>query len=324
MPVGVHYFATRIWGTREGYGRFEGVGSPGLTWLSRAREETRLATMTEVSTSRQVESALEVGVDAIWLGARTTASARAVKEIARALAGATVQVFVENPNEPDVGPWLEAIQRLGASGQRRLAAIHRGFATRDHSRFRSRPMWELVVDLRRSAQHLPVLCNPSCIASDKSEIADIAQLALDGGAAGLMVEAHASPSRAQRGAGLQITPERLDAMLRGLEARARRAEDPAVDEALGDLRRRIDRADEDLLRALAARSEVVERIASLKREKNIAPLQMGRWQQVLSDRLQRADSLGLSQGFVRELYEAIHEESLRLQSSLIRRPGGKR
>ena len=63
-----------IWKPRTRPGEFEGIGSIGLEWLKRAKEETGLPTAVEVATAKHVEEALKAGVDILWVGARTTAN----------------------------------------------------------------------------------------------------------------------------------------------------------------------------------------------------------------------------------------------------------
>ena len=54
-------------------------------------------------------------------------------------------------------------------------------------------------------------------------------------------------------------------------------------------------------------------IASLKRESQMAVYQPKRWENVLEDRLQMAKELNLDTGFVEEILEKIHSESIRVQ-----------
>ena len=51
---------------------FEGVGTPGLKWLRRVKQETGLPVTTEVANKLHVYEALKYGIDVLWIGARTT------------------------------------------------------------------------------------------------------------------------------------------------------------------------------------------------------------------------------------------------------------
>src|SRR6266480_2073797 len=61
-----------IWKPRTRPGSFEGIGTKGLPWLQKAKALTGLPLAVEVATAKQVEEALEHGVDILWIGARTT------------------------------------------------------------------------------------------------------------------------------------------------------------------------------------------------------------------------------------------------------------
>ena len=88
----------------------------------KVKELTGLPVATEVATSAHVQAAVEAGIDAIWLGARTTVNPFAVQEIADTLArcGTDVAVFVKNPATPDLELWIGAMQRLYNAGVRRM------------------------------------------------------------------------------------------------------------------------------------------------------------------------------------------------------------
>ena len=88
-----------IWKPRTRPGNFEGVGSLGLKWMQRAKEETGMMITTEVANANHVDLALEHDVDIFWIGARTTVSPFIVQEIAEALKGTVKPVLIKNPGE---------------------------------------------------------------------------------------------------------------------------------------------------------------------------------------------------------------------------------
>ncbi len=70
--AGVGWLRAGVWKPRTRPGSFEGAGDMALQWLADAKSETGLRTMTEVATPQHVEAALASGIDAVWIGARTT------------------------------------------------------------------------------------------------------------------------------------------------------------------------------------------------------------------------------------------------------------
>jgi len=128
---GVKIMRAGIWKPRTKPGGFEGIGSEGLAWLKKVKQETGMYVSTEVATQKHVYEALKYGVDLLWIGARTTANPFAVQEIAEALQGVDIPVLVKNPVNPDLELWIGALERLSNVGLTKIGAIHRGFSSYD-------------------------------------------------------------------------------------------------------------------------------------------------------------------------------------------------
>ena len=161
-------FRAGIWKPRTRPNSFEGIGSIGLKWLKTVKEETGLATTTEVANAFHVEEALKQDVDVLWIGARTTVNPFAVQEIANALKGVDVPLMIKNPLNPEVNLWVGAIERFADAGLTKLAAIHRGFFAYNNTKYRNIPQWQLAIELRRRIPGIPMICDPSHIAGKRS------------------------------------------------------------------------------------------------------------------------------------------------------------
>src|SRR5690606_35896602 len=61
----VNVLRAGIWKPRTRPGEFEGIGSIGLEWLKRAKEETGMVTATEVAIAKLVEEELTARVDVL-------------------------------------------------------------------------------------------------------------------------------------------------------------------------------------------------------------------------------------------------------------------
>jgi chorismate mutase len=55
------------WKPRTRPGSFEGIGSIGLEWLKKVKEETGLLTATEVANAQHTEECLKAGIDILWI-----------------------------------------------------------------------------------------------------------------------------------------------------------------------------------------------------------------------------------------------------------------
>ena len=310
-----------VWKPRTRPGGFEGFGEQALLWMDelrdlvgRRREEQGwepLRFCCEVALPEHVERALKHGVDAVWIGARTTASPFVMQELSEALRGTGLPVMVKNAPSPDVRLWLGAMERCRQVGVKDVVAVHRGFDVFKNNGFRNNPLWEVPIELRRLMPEVPILCDPSHIAGRREPIAALAQTALDLGFEGLMIEVHPCPAEALTDARQQVTPAELESLLDRLVLRNR--EDVAAGEELRLLREQIDHLDHGVLQLLAARMDVSKRIAEVKRDGNMAVFQRKRWEEVLRRRMETAETLGMSSDFVKGLFEKIHAESVRVQ-----------
>jgi len=85
---------------------------------------------------------------------------------------------------------------------------------------------------------------------------------------------------------------------------------------LEKLRQEIDALDYELLQILAKRIAVVKKIGVHKKEKGMDPLDEKRWQDLLESRFAVAKLLELPSDFIKNLYELIHEHSLRIEKEV--------
>ena len=311
--TGVKIFRAGIWKPRTKPGGFEGVGVIGLPWLKKVKEQTGMYTAVEVATERHVFEALKHGVDILWIGARTTANPFAMQEIADALKGVDIPVLVKNPVNPDLELWIGAIERLYNAGLTRIGAIHRGFSTYDKKIYRNQPAWHIAIELRRRLPNLPIVCDPSHIGGKRELISPLCQQAMDLGFDGLIVETHCNPDCAWSDKSQQITPETLGLILDTLVIR----DTTQSTESLSTLRHQIDQMDDQLLELLAKRMRISGEIAQYKKEHNMPVLQTGRYDEILTKRVNQGVEMNMSDEFLKTVFEAIHEESVRHQIELI-------
>jgi chorismate mutase len=306
-----------IWKPRTRPGEFEGIGSIGLKWLSRAKEETGLPTAIEVATAKHVEEALNSGVDILWVGARSTVNPFTVQEIADALRGADVPVMVKNPVNPDLSLWIGALERINNAGITKLAAIHRGFSYHEKTAFRNEPMWDMAINLKTHAPNLPIINDPSHICGNRELLGYVAQKALDLDMQGLMIESHIDPSVAWTDAKQQVTPSALVDLIERLTLRKPEVKGTELKDILADLRNQIDKIDDIVFQKMGERMTIVEKIGNYKKENGITILQVNRWDEILNKRIAYAKALKLSPEFAEKLLELIHSESIRKQTEIM-------
>ena len=310
---GVQIFRAGIWKPRTKPGGFEGVGAEGFAWMRRVKEETGMFTATEVATHAHVEAALEGGIDLLWIGARTAANPFAMQEIADSLKGVDIPVLVKNPVSPDLELWIGALERIYNAGIRRLGAIHRGFTWVDRSIYRNHPFWTIPIELQRRIPNLPILCDPSHIGGKRELIAPLPQQAMDLGFDGLIVEAHCNPDSGWSDKAQQVAPDTLAFIISNLILRDMNT----TTDNLNELRRQIDKLDDELIDLLARRMQVSAEIGRYKKAHNMSVLQSQRYEEILARRARQAVEAGMDREFMRSVMQAIHEESIRQQQRVI-------
>lgn len=312
----IHFVRGGIWKPRTRPGNFEGHGSQALDWVQKVRQSKNFRFATEVATPKHIEEALNHGAELLWIGARTTVNPFNVQQLADALKGTDVAVFIKNPINPDLGLWKGAIERIAGAGITKLGAIHRGFHTFQPSRFRNEPIWQIPLELKSTWPDLPLICDPSHIAGEREMVQEVAQRALDLDYDGLMIETHYQPESALSDAQQQITPEKLSEVLSSLQLRASTFSDVFINDELSQIREQIDQVDREMLEALATRMNLVERIGDYKKENNVAIFQISRWKEVFRSRPQWGEALNLEPEFVMEIFRQIHQQSVKKQTSI--------
>jgi len=306
-----------IWKPRTRPGSFEGIGTKGLPWLQQVKKYIGLPSAVEVATSRQVQDAMHFDIDLLWIGARTTVNPFSVQEIADALKGSDIPVFIKNPINPDLELWTGAVERIAKAGIKTIGLIHRGFSSYGNTEYRNAPMWHLAIEMKRRHPELTMICDPSHICGNRSTIPGIVQKAVDLNYDGLIIESHINPDEAWSDAKQQITPENLLELLNSITWRFETTSETEFQTALVTLREQINQVDDELLLLLGRRMKISEQIGLYKKDNNITILQTNRWNEILEKALSKGKQFELSGEFITKYLEAIHLESIQHQNRVM-------
>ena len=310
---GCHIFRAGVWKPRTKPGGFEGNGEMALPWLKQVKEETGMLTSTEVATPEHIELALKYDIDILWIGARTTANPFAVQALADSLKGVDIPVLVKNPVNPDLELWIGALERINGSGIKRLGAIHRGFSSYDKKIYRNLPMWQIPIELHRRIPNIPICCDPSHIGGRRDLIAPLCQQAMDLGMDGLIVESHYNPDHAWSDASQQVTPDILDYILSILVIRDK----VVTTENIVALRKQIDEIDDGIIDLLSKRMRISREIGQYKKEHTMTIVQASRYSEIIEKRGAQGSLMGIGTDCIKQIFESIHEESVRQQIDII-------
>jgi len=73
-----------------------------------------------------------------------------------------------------------------------------------------------------------------------------------------------------------------------------------------DLRKQIDEIDESIVTLLAKRMKIVKEVGVFKKKNNLPPLDNKRWKEIIKTK----------KGFVKKIWEIIHDESLKIEKKI--------
>lgn len=317
----VDIFRAGIWKPRTRPGNFEGVGAKGLPWLQQAKKLTGIPVAVEVATAKQVEDALNFEVDVLWIGARTTVNPFSVQELANALKGTDVPVFIKNPVNADMELWIGALERVSKAGVDKVGLIHRGFSSYGNTEFRNAPMWHLAIEMKRRYAGIPFIIDPSHICGNRHMLQEVTQNAIDLDYDGVIIESHIDPDNAWSDAQQQVTPQQLAELLDNIIWRKEAISSEELHAKLEKFRQQINQLDDEVLQLLSNRMKIAEQIGQYKKEHSITILQTGRWNEVLERVCRKGERLGLSKEFITQYFDAIHMESIKHQDAIMNEHG---
>ncbi len=322
--LGINIIRAGVWKPRTRPNSFEGMGIQALKWIRDIKSDLGVSFATEVASPVHVQEALYHGVDVLWIGARSTVNPFTVQDIADSLKGVDNPVFVKNPVNPDLSLWIGAIERIQNAGVKKIGAIHRGFSSYQKTRFRNQPNWRIPLDLKKNFPYIPLICDPSHIAGQRSILQEVSQRAADLDFDGLIIETHRDPDNAWSDAKQQITPERLGELLNEIRFRKPTSRNKEYIIHLEEMREQIDHLDYELFEVLSSRMKIVDQIGHFKKNNNVTIFQKNRWKEIMDTRSDWAKKLDLSPDFAEDLFKLIHENAIRRQDEIMNKDKKKK
>jgi len=168
---------------------FQGLGVEGLKILSKAREETGLAIVTEVMSEADVDLIAEYA-DIMQVGTRSMEN----YSLLEALGGCGRPVLLKRGMCATLEDLLRSAQVIAMAGNPDIMLCERGIRAFETA---TRNTLDIAaVPVLKSVSHLPVIVDPSHAAGVRCLVATLARAAAVVGADGLLVEVHPHPERA--------------------------------------------------------------------------------------------------------------------------------
>lgn len=168
---------------------FQGLGVQGLRILSKAREATGLAIVTEVMSEEDVEIIAEYA-DIMQVGTRSMENFALLEE----LGGCGRPVLLKRGMTATLEELLRSAQVIAMAGNPNVILCERGIRTFETA---TRNTLDIAaVPVLKAVSHLPVIVDPSHAAGVRSLVPTLARAAAVVGADGLIVEVHPCPENA--------------------------------------------------------------------------------------------------------------------------------
>jgi len=182
---------------------FQGLEKEGLELLARAREQTGMPVVTEITDTRHVEM-FEMTVDVLQIGARNMQNFQLLKEV-----GATRKpILLKRGLSNTIEEWLMSAEYIMSRGNPNVILCERGIRT--FETFTRNTLDLSAVVAVKSLCHLPVVVDPSHATGRSWMVEKLACAAIAAGADGLIVEVHNDPPNARSDGPQSLTPGQFD------------------------------------------------------------------------------------------------------------------
>jgi 3-deoxy-7-phosphoheptulonate synthase len=189
---------------------FQGLGLEGLKMLSRAREESGLAIVTEVLSEEDAPMVAEYA-DILQIGTRNMEN-YTLLEVA---AHTGRPVLLKRGMAATIVDWLRSAQLILDHGNPNVILCERGIRTFETA---MRNTFDVsAIALLKQVSHLPVIADPSHAAGHSDLVPALARIAVAAGADGLIVEVHPNPAKAWSDGSQSLDFAGFDEMIADLE-----------------------------------------------------------------------------------------------------------
>lgn len=200
---------------------FQGLGEDGLKILAEVREQTGMATVTEVMGPDEVEL-VAAYADVLQIGTRNMQNYRLLEACGKA----DKPVLLKRGMSGTIEELLLAAEYVLAGGNSQVMLCERGIRTYETA---TRSTFDVnAVPVLKQLSHLPVIADPSHACGRADLVEPISRAAIAAGADGLIIEVHADPARALSDGSQTLRPEAFEQLLHSCQ-RVAQAVDRSLD-----------------------------------------------------------------------------------------------
>lgn len=188
---------------------FQGLGLQGLKILEKARNETGLPIVTEVTDPRDVSWVSEYA-DVLQIGTRNMQNFSLLREVGKQ----DKPVLLKRGMNSTLKEWLNCAEYILAGGNPNVILCERGIRT--FETYTRNTLDLSIVPSVKETSHLPIVVDPSHGTGRLSLIEPMSLAAMAAGADGIMVEVHCSPAEAMCDKDQAMSPDMFAALMKKL------------------------------------------------------------------------------------------------------------
>ncbi len=193
---------------------FQGIGTEGLEFLSEAKKETGLPTVSEITDIAMLEA--YENVDVLQVGARNMQNFELLRELGKT----NKHILLKRGFSATVDELLMSAEYIMAGGNMKVILCERGIRTFENSARNTFDVSSIAVLKKKT--HLPVIADPSHAAGMASFVKPLTFAACAAGADGAMLEVHNDPMHALCDGAQAVTPDEFESIAR-ISANIRKA-----------------------------------------------------------------------------------------------------
>lgn len=190
---------------------FQGLEEEGLKLLAKARQETGLKIVTEVTGVEFLPFVVEYA-DILQIGARNMQNFQLLKAVGKT----NKPVLLKRGASATFEEWILAAEYIMAEGNFNVIFCERGIRT--FETYTRNTLDISSVPVLKHLTHLPVFVDPSHGTGKWQLVTPMALAAVAAGADGLMIEVHPTPSEALSDGPQSLTPENFVSLMEQVKA----------------------------------------------------------------------------------------------------------
>jgi len=190
---------------------FQGLGLKGLKILEKAKNETGLPVVTEVTDPRDVSWVSEYA-DVLQIGTRNMQNFSLLKEVGKV----DKPALLKRGMYSTLREWLNCAEYILAGGNPNIILCERGIRT--FETYTRNTLDLSIVPSVKEVSHLPIIVDPSHGTGRLSIIEPMSLAAMAAGADGIIIEVHCNPSEALSDKDQAMPPDMFASLMKKLEA----------------------------------------------------------------------------------------------------------